>query len=50
MNVKEEVLEIGTKVTIKVMRIQPKMYPIMYFNGIFTIKGLTPENNYCLES
>jgi hypothetical protein len=48
MNVKEEVLEIGTKVTIKVMRIQPKMYP--NYNGIFSIKGLTPENNYWLES
>ena len=48
MNVKEDLLEVGTKVTIKVMRIQPKMFP--NYNGIFTIKGLTPENNYWLES
>ncbi len=48
MNVQDYTLSVGTRVTIKALKIQPKMYP--NYNGIFTVQSLTPNKNYWLEN
>ena len=47
MNVKSEVLPIGSQVTIKSLKIQSKMLP--NYSGIFIVIGHTKLKNYWLE-
>ena len=46
--VSEALLPVGTKVTIRVLKLKSKLLPT--YHGIFTVVGSTPKNNYWLQN